>query len=478
MSERVTLIGLDFGTTTSSAVVAEADIARSAGAGRIEFGELGVRYRSDLRITPLSPGDRLDLAALETYIGDWLTAGAVDEATIFGGGALLTGLTAQRENARALVELVRRRLGDALIATADDPRLESWLAFMGSCAALSRALPGRPVLNLDIGGGTTNLALGRAGEVVDTACLFVGARHVRVEPGAYRIKSLSQFAQAAFDHLGIDRRRGDELSPRELGAYLDLNIALLESALGVESTTVPPAMIELLTQSPFRRSCSRTTESAPPVLTFTGGVGELVYAHAAGRPWPATTAFGDLGIDMAQRIVASPVLSPHIAAHRPQSAGRATALGLMRHSTEVSGSTLFLPDPGILPLDDVPIFGTIGSDSGGERLADGLDLVRHSSRGGCLQISVGSHSAAAVRTMGERLRTVLAASDFPADRLLVLLVRENVGKTLGQYVTNWGARPWHVVVIDEVRDRDARYVRIGRPRSGIVPVSFYGLNDV
>ena len=477
MSERVTLIGLDFGTTTSSAVVAEADVARSAGTGRTEFGELAVRYRSDLRFTPLSSSDHIDVAALETYLDDWLSEGAVDEANIFGGGALLTGLTAQRENAAALVELVRRRLGDALIATADDPRLESWLAFMGSCAALSRSLPDRPVLNLDIGGGTTNCAVGLNGEVTDTACLYIGARHVQVEPGTYRIESLSRFAQAAFAHLGITRGKGDELQPQELDAWLALNIALLESAVGIEPTPVPPALIEQLTQSPFRRPCSRMTDSAP-VVTFTGGVGQLIYAHAAGEPWPATTAFGDLGIDLAQRIAASPALSPDVDAHRPQSAGRATALGLMRHSTEVSGSTLFLPDPGVLPLEDVPIFGTIDAATDEAHIAALLDLVRHSERGGCVQVTVGSHAADDVRALGERLRSSLVASAFPPDRLLVLLVRENVGKTLGQYVTHWGARPWHIVAIDEVRDRDARYVRIGRPRAGIVPVSCYGLNDV
>jgi hypothetical protein len=33
---------------------------------------------------------------------------------------------------------------------------------------------------------------------------------------------------------------------------------------------------------------------------------------------------------------------------------------------------------------------------------------------------------------------------------VVLLVRENLGKILGQLVTNWGAFPAKIVVIDEV----------------------------
>jgi len=474
MPERVTLVGLDFGTTTSSAVVAQADVARSAGTGRVEFGELSVCYRSPMQFTPLSDDDRLDVGALESYLDEWLTAANVQGTDIFGGGALLTGMTAQRENAKAVVELVIRRLGDALIATADDPRLESWLAFMGSCAALSRAVPDRPVLNLDIGGGTTNLAIGWNGEVIDTACLFVGARHVRFQPGTYRVIGLSSYAGAMFEALGVRLRPGDELLPDQRDAFLDLHVALLESVTGRQRESVPEELRSLLTQVALRRESG----IVEPIITFTGGVGELVYAYAAGAGWPERTQFGDLGIDLAQRIVESPVLSGSIATHRPPSAGRATALGLMRHCTEVSGSTLYLPDASALPLSDVPIFGTFDAGADDDRLPGLIELARHSPRGACLVVETGSRAAAAVREAGAKLGAALESVQYPSDRPLVLLMRENVGKALGQYVTRWGSRPWRLVVIDEVSPRDAQYLRIGRARSGIVPVSFYGLNDV
>src|SRR5581483_2365832 len=150
---------------------------------------------------------------------------------LFGGGALLTGLAARRQNAVALVELVRRRLGDALVASADDPCLESWLAFMGSCAALSHSHPDRPIINLDIGGGTTNVALGEAGEVLKTGCLYVGARHVQVTPGTYRIKRLSEFAAELFEHLRIRKGIGDELSHDDVDAVLDFYLRLLEATV-------------------------------------------------------------------------------------------------------------------------------------------------------------------------------------------------------------------------------------------------------
>jgi ethanolamine utilization protein EutA len=155
---RVSLIGLDFGTTTSSAVVASASIEQRWAAGRVELADFDEPYRSEIVFTPFRD-DAIDEARVGELIEGWLAEAGVRAEALFGGGAILTGLAAERRNAARLTELIRARIGGAVLATADDPCLESWMAFMGSAAALSRARPDTPVLNLDIGGGTTNLAL-------------------------------------------------------------------------------------------------------------------------------------------------------------------------------------------------------------------------------------------------------------------------------------------------------------------------------
>ena len=71
---------------------------------------------------------------------------------------------------------------------------------------------------------------------------------------------------------------------------------------------------------------------------------------------------------------------------------------------------------------------------------------------------------------------MLAASVL-TDQPLVLLVAENVGKVLGNYITEWGALPLNLVVVDEIAAPRAQYVRIGRLHKQVVPVSFYGLHD-
>ena len=365
--------------------------------------------------------------------------------------------------------MIRAHIGDAVIAVADDPCLESFLAFMGSAAALSRARPDEPILNLDIGGGTTNLALGRAGEVLHTGSLFIGARHVEVLPGSHRIRRLSDHAAQLFISLGITARPGDALTPAELTALLNVYITLLEAAVTGDPAPFQGPPGRSLVDAPFQLPATITA----PWLTLSGGVGALVHAHLAGQPPPPLTAFGDLGVELAARIAASPVLTARLLT--PASTTRATSFGLLRHLTRLSGSTLYLPRPDLLPLTDLPIFGRITATSTTDELHAALALVARSASGGCLTVVLDGPRPAAVKALGDRLAAALAALRFPPTCPLVLLVADNVGKALGGYASRFGRLPLTLIVLDEVSARGARFVQIGRMTEQMVPVSFYGL---
>jgi ethanolamine utilization protein EutA len=150
--------------------------------------------------------------------------------------------------------------------------------------------------------------------------------------------------------------------------------------------------------------------------------------------------------------------------------------GLLHHATEISGSTLFLPRPETLPLSELPILGTLSDTSTDVQMRDVVALVRHGPRGGGVRVILEDAGSASVRAFGRRLARVLREGAFPAELPLVLLLKENLGKVLGHYVTEWGALPLNLVVIDEVAVRDAHYVHVGAPRDQVVPVSFYGLH--
>lgn len=471
-----TVVGLDFGTTTSAALVGEAEVRRHAVTGRMELASPREVFRSPLVFTPLDD-DRLDLAAAERLLDAWLAAGEVDPARLVGGGALLTGLTARRDNAAGLVAAVRRRLGSALVATADDPCLESWVAFQGACAPLSRRHPGRWFVHVDIGGGTANLALGRDGEATATGSLFVGARHVRLEPGTRRVVALSPQAAALAASLGIDAAPGGEIAEADVARFVGWQADCLARAVdGLPLGTDPVAAIH--EQVPFRPRVAPGS-LADAALTLSGGVGEVAYALAGGDPRAAPpdgpAPWGDLGVELARAILAHPRLGPRVRGVRPAAGGRATVIGLMLHAVHLSGTSLHLPDPAILPLADLPIVGTFTPADPDDALDGLLDLVRRSGRGGAVRVTGLGGDAAAVAACGARLARRLEAAPWPADRPLVLLLDADAGKALGACATRWGAIDVPLVVIDGLDLPDARFAALGRPHAGAVPVAFHGL---
>ncbi|HWC91435.1 MAG TPA: ethanolamine ammonia-lyase reactivating factor EutA [Pirellulales bacterium] len=467
MSERVTLIGLDFGTTTSCAVVASARVACNSLTGRIELSDVRQEYQSGQIFTPLVD-DRLDEAQLGRHLDAWL--GQVDAAQIFGGGAVLTGLAAQKSNAAAFIRQTRQRLANAVIAVGEDPRLESWLAFMGNCADLSRANPDRMFINLDIGGGSTNLAAGRHGEVLQTGSYFVGARHVQLAPGGYQITRLSPYASTLFEHLGIAKTVGQRLDPQEVARIVDWYARLLEDAVGGKLSTQLDAASAMHEQVPFQLPPA----VSDPALTLSGGVGQLVYGHLHGDPWPPTTAFGDLGVDLARGLAERPFWQRHLQAFVPTSLGHATVYGLLRYNTQASGSTIYLSDPSLLPLSDLMILGTISPGSSAADIERLIGLASQAAGGACLRIELPQRVLAEIRELAARLRQAIADQPLADQQPLVLLLRENLGKVLGQYLTDWGQLPWKVVVLDEIDQRDAQFAHLGALRQGVVPVSFYG----
>jgi ethanolamine utilization protein EutA len=474
MSRSVTMVGLDCGSTTSCLVAARGRLVTGV-LGRVEVLDLAEFYRSPTIFTPFD-GAQIDALRLSAYLDEWLSKGALTPAEIFSGGALITGLAAQRENATAIRDLLRERLADAVVAASDAPRLESWLAFMGNCHAISLANPKAPMLNLDIGGGTTNLAWGIAGSVLATGSLFVGARHFEFEPGTYRLRELSALAAKLLKFLDIPCDVGEELSADAVARIVEYYVGLLREA--VTGKPIPPGALPASAelnrehvQAPFVRP---EVNDGTPAITLSGGVGQLVYRQLNSGEQFGRSEFGDLGGELAMAIASCAAIRDRLTL-RPEGLGHATVFGLLRHSTEVSGATLYLPDPARLPLADVPLVGRIHCGSTTKEIGELLELVAATRSAGALQVELDARNLEQLRSIGQRLGDALRASPLPHGTTLVLLVEANVGKTLGMYATEWGKLDVDLIVIDEIPAREVQFVRLGRLRETIVPMSLYAV---
>jgi ethanolamine utilization protein EutA len=150
-------------------------------------------------------------------------------------------------------------------------------------------------------------------------------------------------------------------------------------------------------------------------------------------------------------------------------------MGLMRHVTVVSGSSIYLPAPDLLPLRDLPLLGSIEPETSAAQLRELLGLCAASQCGGALRVVFGATTAARVRALGEAIAATLRSLPIAASRPLVLLVDTDAGKALGHYATAFGAIAASVVVVDEIDASRGRFLRIGASQQQVVPVSFFGM---
>lgn len=469
------MIGLDFGSTTSRAMIASARLERNPMTERMELGDPELVYRSDAILTPFENGE-LCTETINKCLDQWLQESRIDCEQLFSGGVIITGLAAEKQNAQAIARSVREKVNQAIVATADDPCMESWLAFMGNSLELSRTAPDTPIINLDIGGGTTNPALGIDGNVIESGCYYIGARHFQFEPGTYRLLEISNHGQQLLDQLKVQLTVGKECSKDNIDQIIGHYIQGLEAMVLGNHQWFEHDENEQLCQVAFQPDSSIAKKSA---FTFSGGVGELLYHYSATGELPTTTAFGDLGVDLCKAIASSDILCRSLTQFIPEYKGRATVYGLALHSAELSGNTLFMPKPEQLPVNDLPIVARLSLDADEDLIKRAIKLAKKTHNGGCIRITLQNDAYPGfkeLKSFGERLAESIEFSAFPSDLPLVLLVPKDFGKVIGSYASRWGKLPVNLMAVDEVPDRKAGFVSLGKVKNFVIPVYFYGMH--
>ena len=180
MSELLS-VGLDVGTTTTQLILSRLTVenrASSFAVPELEIAQRRILYKSPVHFTPLLDENRMDGQAIRTLVEAEYRNAGISREDVDTGAVIITGESSRKENARAVLDALADLAGDFVVATAG-PDLESILAARGAGAVARSQETGETVLHMDIGGGTTNLALIREGKILRTGCLNVGGRLVK-----------------------------------------------------------------------------------------------------------------------------------------------------------------------------------------------------------------------------------------------------------------------------------------------------------
>jgi ethanolamine utilization protein EutA len=328
-------VGVDIGSSTSHLVFSRIVLERLD--SRYVVTEREAFYQSDILLTPYADEGAIDADALGAFIDQQYADAKVDPDEIETGALILTGVAVRRSNARRIGELFAKQAGKLVAVSAGDS-LETVMAAYGS-GAVARSIRGQNVvMNVDVGGGTSKIAVCEKGKVIALTALDVGARLVCLDQGGEIIR-IEEAGRRFAAQLGVTLRLGDAL-PDDLARAL---AALMADALFVAMRGDAPSAggTELLRLEPL---AYRGTIDA---VTFSGGVSEYIYGRES-------HSFGDLGGLLAGEIRRR-VARWGPALERPNEGIRATVIGASQYTTQVSGSTIYVSPMEALPLRNVPV---------------------------------------------------------------------------------------------------------------------------
>src|SRR5947199_486618 len=185
--ERIELqsVGIDIGSSTSHLTFSRLVLRRlgESLSSRFRVVERNVLHQSPILLTPYRDPFLIDTERLDSFIRDAYARAGLTPDGIDTGAVVVTGEAAKKENAESILSLFAREAGRC-VCGAPGPQRETTTAPHGS-GAVARSRGGSGVLSVDIGGGTTKLAVCGDGQVAAVAVLNAGGRLGAVGRGSH-----------------------------------------------------------------------------------------------------------------------------------------------------------------------------------------------------------------------------------------------------------------------------------------------------
>ena len=449
-------VGVDIGSSTSHLMFSRVHLQRLSEALSSRFVVVNreMLWRSPILLTPYSSGRTIDAERLGAFISDSYKEAGLTPEDIDSGAVILTGEALKRRNSRAIADLFADQSGKFVCALAGH-HLEAVMAAHGSGAVEYSRRHHKTVLNVDIGGGTTKLALAHGGRLLGHAAVAVGGRLVAFDENG----ALTRIEEPAFriaEEVGVKLVYGEKLAAGDRDRMVSAMADVVITAICLRPWDGLGAALALTECLP---------ETSPvDAATFSGGVAEYIFGREE-------EGHSDLGRDLAARMVEA-LREKRIPypVYDPGNGICATVIGASQFSVQVSGNTILISGKGSLPLRNVPVVhlttqfdGEIDADVVAQDIAAALESF---------DIVEGEAPAAlAFRWQGDPLHSRLHELAFgitkgfsrtiAAKAPLILLMDGDIGRTLGEILRRELNVVGDIISVDGVQLRAFDYVDIG-----------------
>lgn len=449
MSETLRSVGVDVGTTTTQLVVSELKVENRASAFAVpemEITHRDILYESLVYFTPLLRGDLVDGEKIRQIVESEYQKAGITRSSVDTGAIIITGETSRKENADTVLRAISEYAGEFVVATAG-PDLESMLAAKGAGAVEYSLQTAEPVLHIDIGGGTSNMTLLRQGKPVETGCLNVGGRLIKVgEDGAVTYVS-------PVLHGLTEIRVGDKPALESLSKVAATLTRALEMAAGLrEKTDLLDQLTTKETANPWKIPEER------PILSFSGGVADCVdQAHPP-------LQFGDLGVLLGRSIRESRLCEGKY--RLGTQTIRATVIGAGCHSTQLSGSTVFYRNVSF-PMKNLPVVKFTAEEQQGEDFSRRITEALRERDSETVALALPGYTAP---DYGQVRRLAEVLCQGIGGQMPVICLEGDMAKALGHSLCLLLPPDRPCLCIDQVAFSRDSYLDVGAPVGPALPV--------
>jgi len=455
--EEILSVGIDIGTSTTQLVFSRLAIGDTAGffsAPRIVFLGKRVVYKSGVYFTPLLGPTAIDGAAVREIVAREYEKAGFRPQDVSTGAVIITGESARKENAAEVLRRLSDFAGDFVVSTAG-PDLESVIAGKGSGAFQKSLEQSSAVVNLDVGGGTTNVVRFAEGEAVSVGCLDVGGRLVRIGAGGL-VESVSPAAGEVMKELGISLRPGEPAAGQTLRRVTDRMALLLAELLGLAPAEPLLARVKTPGSSDYRPAAAQE-------YVFSGGV-----AACMEREEQDVFAYGDIGVLLA-RSIRSLFQTLPCRFRAGAETVRATVVGAGTYTTSLSGGTISYTD-GVFPIKNLPVLRLTAREEAdcfrgdGEGLRQRLGWFLRQSDTGRAAVCLRGKPDPDYEELKNLARSLSDALNgaLEQNEPVVVSVECDIAKALGNTMRRL-LPDRRVAVIDSVRVGQMDYLDIGKP---------------
>jgi len=467
----LTSVGIDIGTATSQIIFSRLVLRRLGRelSSRFVVSERKTLYLSPVHFTPYTANrERIDDRALARLVDGAYSEAGIDPRDVNTGAIILTGEAIRRDNARAIADLFAAQGGNFVCATAGH-NFEAMLAAHGSGAVARSAEKVCRVLNIDIGGGTTKLAVCEQGKVLSTAAFHIGGRLLATD-GAGAITVFEPGGQVLARAAGFAWKAGHRVASEQIERLADY---MAGAVIALARDEKPALEFERLWLTP-----PLSGAKFYDAVVFSGGVGEYVYGKEP-------NSFGDLGAPLGRALQRRLAALPWPLATARECI-RATVMGAAQHTVQVSGNTLYCSNGALLPRKNLQVLRPdvdLSRDIDANGIAQSImshfrafDLIEGQAEVALVFRWNGAPSAVRIASFCRGLMEGLSGTLRNAKPVYLVFDRDLAG-LVGTILKNDFSLGNDILAIDGVTLHDFDFIDLGKTLepSGTVPVTIKSL---